>query len=123
IAAVPGEATSPIAANGEQADGAVAEPSAPAAEPLYNPGKSFFDNISCENKERAEGGDSQNRRGWKSEEQRKNLETFGQGSVDSYGSRCYRGGWRGRGRGGYRGGRGGYNRGGYQNRSQAVNPQ
>ncbi|KAK6351104.1 hypothetical protein TWF718_004275 [Orbilia javanica] len=90
---------------------------------FYNKGSSFFDNISCENKERAEaketGADGRpggNRRG---EEVRKNIETFGQGSVDS-GYR--RGNWRGRGgrgRGHYRG-RG---RGGGQQQQQQNQPQ
>lgn len=83
----------------------------PPAGGFYNK-SSFFDNISCENKERAEGKDQQRPRGaaFRTEEQKKNLETFGQGSVDGYG---YRGGWRGRGRGrGYGRGRGG-NAGGY----------
>ncbi|KAK6521171.1 hypothetical protein TWF506_001398 [Arthrobotrys conoides] len=79
---------------------------------FYNKGSSFFDNISCENKERAEakeiGADGRPGVHRRSEEVRKNIETFGQGSVDS-GYR--RGNWRGRGgrgRGHYRGrGRGG----------------
>lgn len=78
---------------------------APAA---YNKSKSFFDNISSEAKDRAENnGMKPGGREWRGEEQRKNMETFGQGSVDG----GYRGGYRGRGRG--RGGRGrGYGRGG-----------
>lgn len=68
----------------------------------YNKTSSFFDNISSESKDRDDskklGG-----REFRSEEQKKNLETFGQGSVDNN----YRGGLRGRGRGrGYRGIRG-----------------
>ncbi|KAK6528721.1 hypothetical protein TWF694_003961 [Orbilia ellipsospora] len=81
-------------------------------EGYYNKGKSFFDNISCENKERAEakesGLDGRPNPQRRNEEVRKNIETFGQGSVDSGYNR--RGGWRGRGgRGrGFRGrGRGG----------------
>lgn len=63
----------------------------------YNKFKSFFDNISSESKERAEnGGHKPGGREWRGEEQRKNMETFGQGSVDG-GYRNYRG--RGRGRG------------------------
>lgn len=69
----------------------------------YNKTSSFFDNISSESKDRDDkklGG-----REFRNEERNKNLETFGQGSVDN----GYRGGLRGRGRGrGYRGGRGGY---------------
>jgi protein LSM14 len=78
----------------------------------YNKSTSFFDNISSELKDREEsrrlGGQE-----FRSEERKKNLETFGQGSVDGY-----RGGFRGRGRGrgfgrgrsGFRG-RGGASRG------------
>ncbi|KAK2598133.1 hypothetical protein QQS21_005765 [Conoideocrella luteorostrata] len=74
----------------------------------YNKSRSFFDNISSEAKDRAENsGQKPGGREWRGEEQRKNMETFGQGSVDG-GYRNYRG--RGRGRGGR--GRGGYNRGG-----------
>ncbi|PNY26402.1 Vesicle transport v-SNARE protein vti1 [Tolypocladium capitatum] len=76
----------------------------------YNKSKSFFDDISSEAKDRADsGGHKPGGREWRGEEQRKNMETFGQGSVDG-GYRHYRG--RGRGRGGRgrgygRGGRGG----------------
>ncbi|KAH8694737.1 Scd6-like Sm domain-containing protein [Ilyonectria robusta] len=85
------------------------EPSASGDAPnAYNKTRSFFDNISSEAKERAEnGGQKPGGREWRGEEQKKNMETFGQGSVDG-GYRNYRG--RGRGRG--RGGRGGFNRGG-----------
>ena len=70
----------------------------PAA-PGYSKSSSFFDNLSSESKDREDkklGG-----REFRSEEQKKNFETFGQGSVDN----GYRGGYRGRGRGrgGYRG--------------------
>ena len=76
------------------------------ATPGYNKTSSFFDNISSESKDRDElAGKRLGGRDFRSEEQRKNLETFGQGSVDN----GYRGGFRGRGRGrGYRGGRGTY---------------
>lgn len=85
----------------------------------YNKSASFFDDLSSDNKDRTDGGDRQGGRAWRGEEQKKNLETFGQGSVDN----GYRGGYRGRGRGrgghrgrgyagngqpGMRGGRGGY---------------
>ena len=75
----------------------------PAA-PGYNKTSSFFDNISSESKDRDDGGGKRlGGREFRSEEQKKNLETFGQGSVDN----GYRGGFRGRSRGrGYRGGRG-----------------
>ncbi|SPO03928.1 related to SCD6 - suppressor of clathrin deficiency [Cephalotrichum gorgonifer] len=76
---------------------------------VYNKKRSFFDNISSEAKDRANsGGQKPGGREWRGEEQRKNIETFGQGSVDG-GHRNYRG--RGRGRGGSRG-RGYQNRGG-----------
>ena len=76
------------------------------ATPGYNKSSSFFDNISSESKDRDDlAGKRLGGRDFRSEEQRKNLETFGQGSVDN----GYRGGFRGRGRGrGYRGGRGNY---------------
>lgn len=76
----------------------------------YNKTASFFDNISSESKEREEGTAKRGGREFRNEEVRKNLETFGQGSVDGgFG----RGGYRGRGRGrgyGVRG-RGGYGNG------------
>ena len=95
----------------------------------YNKKTSFFDDLSSEIKDRADGVDRPGGRVWRGEEQKKNLETFGQGSVDN----GYRGGYRGRGRGrgghrgrgyggngqpGMRGGRGGY-RGG-RGESQTV---
>ncbi|CAB4485040.1 hypothetical protein RhiirA5_376924 [Rhizophagus irregularis] len=105
----------------------------PPAESYYDRNKSFFDNISCETKERLEqqGPDGRRslsvaeRRQKQSEERRLNLETFGQVSID--GGR-YRGSYRGRGyrgsRGGYRGSRGsgsgGY-RGGYSNNFRGNN--
>ncbi|CAD6580380.1 MAG: hypothetical protein ASARMPREDX12_004194 [Alectoria sarmentosa] len=75
----------------------------PAA-PSYNKTSSFFDNISSESKDRDDGaGKRVGGREFRSEEQKKNLETFGQGSVDN----GYRGGFRGRSRGrGHRGARG-----------------
>lgn len=75
------------------------EPEVPAAK--YNKSTSFFDNISSESKDRSEAGSNKpGGREWRGEEQKKNVETFGQGSVDN----GYRGGYRGRGRGrGYRG--------------------
>lgn len=82
------------------------------AQQAYNKSKSFFDNISSEAKDRAENNSQKpGGREWRGEEQRRNIETFGQGSVDG-GYRGYRGG-RGRGRGGrgrgFRGGRGASN--------------
>ncbi|KAL8732551.1 MAG: hypothetical protein Q9181_003922 [Wetmoreana brouardii] len=66
----------------------------------YNKTTSFFDNISSESKEREDGAKKLGGREFRNEEVRKNLETFGQGSVDG-GRGGYRG--RGRGRGGYAG--------------------
>ncbi|RPB26258.1 hypothetical protein L211DRAFT_703948 [Terfezia boudieri ATCC MYA-4762] len=92
---------------GEEADGhgnATLQPDG-----FYSKKKSFFDNISCENKERAEAKEGDRPRGgaqWRGEETKKNIETFGQGSVDGGNRYQGRGGWRGRGRGfrgGYRG--------------------
>ncbi|EGX94220.1 G2/M phase checkpoint control protein Sum2, putative [Cordyceps militaris CM01] len=97
---------------GEEVDGAEVEEAdgneatGPA---VYNKSTSFFDNISSEAKDRAaNNGQKPGGREWRGEEQRKNMETFGQGSVDG-GHRNYRG--RGRGRAGGRG-RGGRGRGG-----------
>ncbi|KAI8801553.1 Scd6-like Sm domain-containing protein [Cladochytrium replicatum] len=77
---------------------------------FYNKTKSFFDNISCETKERSESsGERVNRRARQYEERRLNLETFGQMGVDGRGYR------RGGPRGAYTGGRGfggGYNNAG-----------
>ncbi|PYH39731.1 putative G2/M phase checkpoint control protein Sum2 [Aspergillus neoniger CBS 115656] len=74
----------------------------------YNRSTSFFDNISSEARDREEGtGGRVGGREWRGEEEKRNIETFGQGSVDGY-----RGSYRGRGRGrGYGRGRGGYGRG------------
>lgn len=78
----------------------------------YNKSSSFFDDISSEIKDRAESKDGGQRLGGKefrNEERQKNLETFGQGSVDNF--KYGRG--RGRGRGYNRGrGRGNYNQNG-----------
>lgn len=60
----------------------------------YNKSSSFFDNISSDSKDR-EDTQTINGRAIRGQEFKKNIETFGQGNVDS--------GYRGRGRGGYRG--------------------
>jgi protein LSM14 len=80
----------------------------PQAPPAYDKKSSFFDNISSEMKDREDkrafvGSE------FRTEERKKNIETFGQGSVDGY-----RGGYRGRGRGGRGRGRG--TGGGYRGR-------
>lgn len=64
--------------------------------PAYNKKSSFFDNLSSEAKDREDTQGGFNARTQRGAEFRKNVETFGQGNVDS--------GYRGRGRGrGYRG--------------------
>lgn len=77
----------------------------------YDKTSSFFDNISSESKDRDDGsGKRLGGREFRSEEQKKNMETFGQGSVDNgyRGGMSYRGRSRGRGHGRGRGyGRGG----------------
>lgn len=103
IAGLPEEVESPSADN--------AESSLPEDVPTaYNKSRSFFDNISSEAKDRAaNGGQKPGGREWRGEEQRRNMETFGQGSVDG-GHRGHRGRGRGRafrGRGYGRGGHGG----------------
>ena len=129
----PMAAAAAAAANGEvngesaaAADDDVVIPAAPrsssaAAEKGYDKKSSFFDNISSDLKDRTEQAQAQQDGGaidgrtMRREERTKNVETFGQGSVDQGG---YRGGYRGRGRvgrgyGGYRGGPGTPGRGGY----------
>jgi len=86
----------------------------PKAEQVYDKKSSFFDNISSELKDKEE------RRGqeFRSEERKKNMETFGQGSVDNN----YRRGFgRGRGRGFRGGGRGGFGQRGGGNRGGNYN--
>ena len=92
-----GNASADASSNGmrRESEASVTIPSAAG----YNRTSSFFDNISSESRDRDDkklGG-----REFRNEERNKNLETFGQGSVDT----GYRGGFRGRGRG--RSGRGG----------------
>jgi protein LSM14 len=108
-------------------EGTAPEPASDSGAPVeaaYNKSKSFFDNISSEMKDRENATQRLGGPQWRGEETRKNIETFGQGSVDG-GYRGFRGG-RGRGRGGrgrgYRGGRGG--NGGFRPREpQAAPPQ
>ena len=115
------------AANGDSVQAVAAADTGDSVEPAYNKSRSFFDNISSDLKDRENATQKPGGREWRGEEQRKNMETFGQGSVDG-GYRGYRGGRGGRGRGnrggrGYRGGRGGSN--GYRPRDpqQAPAPQ
>ncbi|CAO3639507.1 unnamed protein product [Cunninghamella blakesleeana] len=90
----------------------------PSDEEFYDKNKSFFDNISCESKERQDQEANTDRRGKFHEERRLNMETFGQASVDQTRYRNFRG--RGGHRGGYRGNRGGNNnyRGGNRHHNQ-----
>ena len=99
--------TSEQTANGARAEGEQS-PSL-GATAGYNKTSSFFDNISSEAKDREDNSSKRlGGREFRNEEQKKNFDTFGQGSVDNY-----RGGYRGRGRGrGFRGGRGSFGRGG-----------
>ncbi|KKY36513.1 putative g2 m phase checkpoint control protein [Diaporthe ampelina] len=97
----------PVDAASDGQTGAAAEP-----KEVYDKAKSFFDNISSEAKDRkSNNGQRPGGREWRAEEQHRNIETFGQGSVDG-GYRGYRG--RGRGRGGRGRGYGGRGRGAYR---------
>lgn len=113
---------SPLTENPPNGDADEGESDVVIPNPSYNKKSSFFDDLSSETKDRAEGDGSGRRPGgreWRGEEQKKNMETFGQGTVDN----GYRGGFRGRGRGrgGMRGrgnyggnGQPGRGRGGYR---------
>lgn len=111
--------------NGESVTADTAADAPTSVEPAYNKSKSFFDNISSEMKDRESATQKPGGREWRGEEQRKNIETFGQGSVDG----AYRGfrGGRGRGRGGrgriFRGGRGGNGGNGGTGGFRPQNPQ
>ncbi|KAF2723174.1 hypothetical protein K431DRAFT_283335 [Polychaeton citri CBS 116435] len=106
-----------------KAEEEVVIPQAPPAS-RYDRQTSFFDNISSDLKDRADADvQTVDGRQMRREERTKNLETFGQGSVDV----GYRGGYRGRGRGrGYGNrGRGGWNNsrgGGYRGRGNSDPP-
>lgn len=69
-------------------------------ESYYDSKRSFFDNISCENKERIENKEKENSRARRDQERNQNMETFGQFQLP--GARKY-GKGRGKGRGGLRG--------------------
>ncbi|TDZ67936.1 Protein sum2 [Colletotrichum trifolii] len=121
--AIAGSPLGEIPTNGEATEAPVVEATGTNPPVAYNKTRSFFDNISSEAKDRADNnGQKPGGREWRGEEQRKNMETFGQGSVDG-GYRGYRGRGRGRGRGfGGRGGRGSYRgRGGQGAASPAAN--
>lgn len=109
-----GETPDPLSATNGHADDSedVVIPPKPS-EKGYDKKSSFFDDISSDLKDRTQQQQANNMvdgRAMRREERTRNMETFGQGSVDGGG---YRGRGRGRGRGfgrgrGYYGGRGGY---------------
>lgn len=125
-----GATSDPLAAtNGHSHSDAtddVVIPGMPGAQKGYDSKKSFFDDISSDLKDRVaqQSGDTGmvDGRAMRRDERSKNMDTFGQGSVDG----GYRGGFRGRGRGrgfprgggrGFGGNRGGFEgRGGYEGR-------
>jgi protein LSM14 len=98
-----GNVLDPIA-NGHVETDDVVIPAKPSAEKGYDKKSSFFDNISSDLKDRqVTQGEMIDGRAMRRDERNKNVDTFGQGSVDN----GYRGGFRGRGRGGRGFGRGG----------------
>ncbi|ROV97447.1 hypothetical protein VMCG_06834 [Cytospora schulzeri] len=114
-------AGSPITEDPQDLEGEVEKAVSGEPKEAYNKTKSFFDNISSEAKDRKDNnGQKPGGREWRGEEQRRNMETFGQGSVDGA-YRGYRG--RGRGRGGMRGrGFGGRGRGAYRGPRNDAQP-
>ena len=122
LASPNGDKADPLAATNGHVNGATDdEVVIPASDPKYNKQSSFFDDISSDLKDRIEqakdDGSHVDGRALRAQERSKNMDTFGQGSVDG----GYRGGYRGRGRGrgyvnnyrgrgdgNYRGGRGNY---------------
>jgi protein LSM14 len=98
-----GDTPDPIS-NGHTETEEVVIPAKPGAEKGYDKKSSFFDNISSDLKDRqVTQGEMIDGRAMRRDERNKNVDTFGQGSVDN----GYRGGFRGRGRGGR-----GFSRGG-----------
>jgi len=79
---------------GNVQDGETQEESGAEEKPqenFYNKSSSFFDNISCESKDRAEEqGKKFDRRAKQYEERKLNMETFGQATVNRGGHRGYR---------------------------------
>ncbi|KAG4305439.1 hypothetical protein PORY_000995, partial [Pneumocystis oryctolagi] len=74
-------------------------PIMPRKESYYDSKTSFFDNISCENKERIENKEKENSRARRDQERNQNMETFGQFQLP--GAKKY-GKGHGKGRGGFR---------------------
>jgi protein LSM14 len=114
-----GEASNPMENGHTEKEGEDGDVVIPAKPETYNKKSSFFDNISSDLKDRMDAQSGQggvDGRAMRREERTRNMETFGQGSVDG----GYRGGFRGRGRGrGFRGGGGG---GGYRGRGRGGVP-
>ncbi|KAI8055017.1 Scd6-like Sm domain-containing protein [Syncephalis plumigaleata] len=106
--------------SGGDADTIVIPP--PSNDTFYDRSRSFFDDISCESKERRNEAQNERRDNRASQERRVNMETFGQISIDGGGSG---GRFRGGRRGGYRGrghrGRGGAGRGNHHNNNNNNN--
>jgi len=115
-----GDIPDPIS-NGHTEIEDVVIPAKPGAEKGYDKKSSFFDNISSDLKDRqVTQGEMVDGRAMRRDERNKNVDTFGQGSVDN----GYRGGFRGRGRGGRGFGRGGPRGGaGYAPRGGAFEPR
>jgi len=107
--------------NGHTETEEVVIPAKPGAEKGYDKKSSFFDNISSDLKDRqVTQGEMIDGRAMRRDERNKNVDTFGQGSVDN----GYRGGFRGRGRGGRGFGRGGPRGGaGFAPRGGAFEPR
>lgn len=108
-----GDIPDPIS-NGHTESEDIVIPAKPGAEKGYDKQSSFFDNISSDLKDRQQTqSEMVDGRAMRRDERNKNVDTFGQGSVDN----GYRGGFRGRGRGrGFN--RGGPRGGGYRGRGR-----
>jgi protein LSM14 len=94
-----GSAKTTATATPQGADSASAGSEQPApAVAAYNKQSSFFDDLSSDQKSRSEKqGGRPGGREWRLEENKRNIEAFGAGSVDGVEPRKSRGGYRGRG--------------------------
>ncbi|KAI9597448.1 Scd6-like Sm domain-containing protein [Syncephalis fuscata] len=109
--------TSPAVAPAPDSDNIVIPPASTDA--FYDRSRSFFDDISCESKERKSEVQVERRDRRMTQERRVNMETFGQISID--GNARFRGGRRGGYRGrGHRGRGGGGGRGGNNNNNNNI---
>ncbi|SMQ47346.1 unnamed protein product [Zymoseptoria tritici ST99CH_3D7] len=116
---VNGDAADPSSNGADADDEDIVIPAKPTADKGYDKKSSFFDNISSDLKDRTQQQDSNeyfDGRAMRAQERNKNMDTFGQGSVDGGG---FRGRGRGRGRGGFTRGRGGGGGGYYNNAGSA----